>query len=102
MNRRNFLRTGGALSLPLFASNPLSAHLAKTLRTFVSPDDDRILVLVQLNGGNDGLSNLVPLDQFDRLMRVRQNLLVPQDRLLGIDNDLAFHPAAVGMHQLYQ
>jgi len=102
MNRRNFLRTGGALSLPLFASNPLSAGMAKTLREMVDPDSDRVLVLVQLNGGNDGLSNLVPLDQFDRLMAVRSNLMVPENQLLGIDNNLGFHPAAAGMHRLYQ
>ena len=102
MNRRNFLRTGGALSLPLITNNPLSAHLARTLRTMVDPDSDRVLVLVQLNGGNDGLSTLVPIDQFDKLMRVRQNLMVPQTDLLGIDNNLAFHPSAAGMHQLYQ
>ncbi|MFK8161075.1 MAG: DUF1501 domain-containing protein [Lewinella sp.] len=102
MNRRNFLRTGGALSLPLITATPLSAHLARTLRTMVDPDSDRVLVLVQLNGGNDGLSTLVPIDQFDSLMRVRQNLMVPQNDLLGIDNNLAFHPSAAGMHQLYQ
>lgn len=102
MNRRNFLRTGGALSLPLFANNPLSAGLASTLRSLVDPDSDRVLVLVQLNGGNDGLSTLVPIDQFDRLMAVRRNLMVPQNQLLGIDNNLAFHPAAAGMHRLYQ
>lgn len=102
MNRRTFLRTGGALSLPLFATTPLSAGLAKTLREMVDPDSDRVLVLVQLNGGNDGLSNLVPLDQFDRLMAVRGNLMVPENELLGIDNNLAFHPAASDMHRLYQ
>lgn len=102
MNRRNFLRTGGALSLPLLANNPLSAHLTKTLRSLVDPDSDRVLVLVQLNGGNDGLSTLVPIDQFANLMQVRNNLMVPEDRLLKIDNDLAFHPSAAGMHQLYQ
>jgi uncharacterized protein (DUF1501 family) len=103
MNRRNFLRTGGALSLPLFANTPISAGLASSLRALVDPDSDRVLVLVQLNGGNDGLSTLVPIDQFDQLMAVRGNLMVPQIQLLDIDdNDLAFHPSAAGMHQLYQ
>jgi len=102
MNRRNFLRAGGALSLPFVAGNTLSAGLARSLRALVDPDSDRVLVLVQLNGGNDGLSNLVPLDRFDRLMAVRGNLMVPQNQLLNIDNDLAFHPAAVGMQHLYQ
>jgi len=102
MDRRNFLRTGTALSLPLFAGAPLSASLTNSLRTLVNPDSERVLVLVQLNGGNDGLSTLVPINQFDRLMNVRSNLMVPQSRLLGIDNNLAFHPEAAGFHRLYQ
>ena len=102
MNRRNFLRTGAALGLPVLAGTPLSANLTNSLRTLVDPDSERVLVLVQLTGGNDGLSNLVPVDQFDRLMQVRSNLMVPESRLLGIDNNLAFHPGAAGMHRLYQ
>lgn len=102
MNRRNFLRTGGALSLPLFAHNPLSAHLARSLSSLVNPDLDRVLVLVQLNGGNDGLNTIIPLDQYANLMAVRENLMIPENQLLSIDHDLAFHPSATGMHQLYQ
>ena len=102
MNRRNFLRTGGALSLPLFAHNPLSAHLARSLSSLVNPELDRVLVLVQLNGGNDGLNTLIPLDQFANLMAVRQNVMIPENQLLSIDHDLAFHPSATGLHQLYQ
>ena len=102
MDRRNFLRTGAALSLPLFAGAPLSASLTNRLQTLVDPDSDRVLVLVQLTGGNDGLSTLVPLDQFDRLMQVRSNLMIPENRLLNIDNNLAFHPDAAGLQQLYQ
>ncbi|SEP63409.1 DUF1501 domain-containing protein [Neolewinella agarilytica] len=102
MNRRNFLRTGAALGIPVLAGAPLSASLTNGLRSLVNPDSDRVLVLIQLNGGNDGLSTLVPVNQFDKLMRVRSNLMVPQNQLLGIDGDLAFHPAAVGMQRIYQ
>ncbi len=101
MDRRNFLRAGAALSLPLLSGAPLSASLTNGLRTLINPDSDRVLVLIQLNGGNDGLSTLVPVDQFDKLMRVRSNLMSPQDQLLNIDNNLAFHPSASGMHQIY-
>ncbi|MEL7163297.1 MAG: hypothetical protein AAFN92_21245, partial [Bacteroidota bacterium] len=102
MDRRKFLRAGAALSLPVFAGAPLSAKLTNTLSTLVDRDSDRVLVLVQLNGGNDGLSTLVPINQYDRLQQVRSNLLVPQSNLLNIDHDLGFHPSAAGMHRLYQ
>lgn len=71
MNRRNFLRTGGLLSLPLLSHNPLSAKLNRHLSQLVNPELDRVLVLVRLNGGNDGLNTLVPLDQFANLMANR-------------------------------
>lgn len=102
MDRRNFLRTGAALGIPVLAGAPLSASLTNGLRSLVNPDSDRVLVLIQLTGGNDGLSTLVPVNQFDKLMSVRSNLMVPQNQLLGIDNDLAFHPSAAGMHRIYQ
>lgn len=101
MNRRNFLRTGAALSLPLLAGNPLSARVTRQLRHLVDPSAGRVLVLVQLNGGNDGLNTLVPLDQYDRLRAVRPSVLVPRGSLLEIDHDLGFHPAAAGLRDVY-
>ncbi|MEM6877882.1 MAG: DUF1501 domain-containing protein [Bacteroidota bacterium] len=101
MNRRNFLRTGGLLSLPLLSHNPLSAKLNRHLSQLVNPELDRVLVLVRLNGGNDGLNTLVPLDQFANLMANRANVMIPENQLLGIEDDLAFHPSAGGFQQLY-
>ncbi|MEM6395557.1 MAG: DUF1501 domain-containing protein [Bacteroidota bacterium] len=101
MNRRKFLRTGSLLSLPLIAHNPLSARLSRQLRTLVNPELDRVLVLVRLNGGNDGLNTLIPIDQYANLMANRANVMIPENQLLGIEDTLAFHPSAMGFQQLY-
>ena len=57
MQRRKFLRRAALLPLPfLLGGGRLSALTSSFLETAVDPNDDRVLVLLQLNGGNDGLS----------------------------------------------
>ena len=54
-NRRTFLKTVGATSVALGTlPHPVFA------RTAVNDPDGRILVLVQLAGGNDGLNTVIP------------------------------------------
>lgn len=56
MKRRDFLQRSSLISLaPL-----LPTVISRTARAAESEDDDRILVVMQLNGGNDGLNTLIP------------------------------------------
>lgn len=100
MNRRNFLRTGGILGLPFMAS-PLSAGMTRMLEQLVDPASDRVLVLLQLTGGNDGLNTLIPLDQYATLTGLRNNVILPENSLLGITDTQALHPAMTGMRNLF-
>lgn len=103
MNRRNFLRTSGALGLPAFmGASGLAAAPSSMLNALLSTvNNDRVLVLVQLTGGNDGLNTLIPLDQYSNLLQVRSNVMMPANTLLGLDANTALHPAMVGMQNLY-
>ena len=63
IHRRTLLKAGaatGALAtfgnIPVFALNP-----AKMLGTNVM-NDDSILIIIQLFGGNDGLNTIIPAD----------------------------------------
>lgn len=58
---------------------------------------DRVLELVQLNGGNDGLNMVIPIDQYSALANARNNILIPQasvlkltDAIKAFQDDLAF------------
>ena len=102
MKRRSFLKNSSLISLPiLLGGMPVSAIDKSSLFQLINGDSDRVLVLIQLNGGNDGLNTMIPMDQYDSLQAVRQNIIVPENQLLDIGSDNAFHPSWSEMKELY-
>ncbi|TAE56726.1 MAG: DUF1501 domain-containing protein [Bacteroidetes bacterium] len=108
MKRRHFVQYSAAgMLLPSllngFSFRALSA--SPMLRALQSSaiDNDHVLVLVQLGGGNDGLNTVVPLDQYDRLARVRKQVILPENSLLSLDgyDTLSLHPSMTGMRKLF-
>jgi len=55
-------------------------------------EEGRILILVELSGGNDGLNTIVP-HRDERYRELRPRLALKSDDLLTINNDLAMHPS---------
>ncbi len=96
--RREALRAGACgLGLGLGALNrPLAAWADSSRR----PHLDRILVVVELSGGNDGLNTLVPYGD-DRYYQLRPTLGIPARSLRTIDDHFGFHPALSGFERLY-
>ena len=95
MKRRSFLKHTAAASvtLPLFLhGNRLTAVNRHALFGNMNPDSDRVLVLIQLNGGNDGLNMVLPLDQYGNLAAARQNILIPESQALKLTDATALHP----------
>lgn len=107
MNRKEFLGKSlsagilpvmlGGFSVKTFADSPLVAFLNK------AGNEDRVLVLIQLNGGNDGLNTVIPLDQYSKLMAARQNIAIPETKVLSLTGTSAtgLHPALAEMRNLY-
>jgi uncharacterized protein (DUF1501 family) len=54
--------------------------------------DSRILVVVQLNGGNDGINAVVPFAD-EGYTKYRKELRLPSNRLFKIDKHVGLHPA---------
>ena len=106
MNRRDFIvRTGAGAVLPaLFSGFSLTAY-SRTLLLQSLLDNavltDRVLVLVQLNGGNDGLNMVIPIDQYSALANARNNILIPQASVLKLTDATGLHPAMTGLADLY-
>ena len=104
MQRRNFIKNASAVaSLPFFLRGmSLSAMAKPYMFSSMNGESDRVLVLVQLNGGNDGLNTLIPMDQYSKLYDARRQVIIPESKILGIDHDLGFHPNMDGIRDLYQ
>jgi uncharacterized protein (DUF1501 family) len=61
---------------------------------------NRCLILVNLQGGNDGLNCIVPHGD-DRYYQVRPSLAVPRSEVLAIDGRIGFNPQMRSLKTLY-
>ncbi len=71
---------------------------AKPLPALASVPEGRTLVVINLEGGNDGLATLEPLDSA-RLRGLRDNLLHEPADLVPIDEEMGLNPSLAGLHQ---
>ena len=106
MKRRTFLRHAGhSMAVPAFLggwgiNNSLGQSFTDFLR--LAHETDRVLVLIYLEGGNDGLNTLVPLVGYRALQKVRPHIILPENELLkSASEDYAWHPALSGLRSLY-
>ena len=98
MKRRKFLQVSSLASVPMLINGiPVSAVARNSFLDFVSPDNDKILVLIQLTGGNDGLNMVLPLDQYTNLDKVRNKILIKESLAIKLRPDLGLHPSMTGL-----
>ena len=101
MNRRKFLRNSALTTVPVMLNGLSLRAVPFPFLTGSGPDNDRVLVLIQLNGGNDGLNCVIPLDQYSALSAVRSNILIPENNVLPIETGLGFHPSMAKLQEMY-
>jgi len=106
-SRRDFLRkglygVGVAAGLPVLLERTTAALTAQALAgTSVEAHRERIMVVVELSGGNDGLNTVVPTGD-DEYYRVRPNLGIPATQAIPIADGFGLHPSLVGFERLYK
>ena len=103
-DRRNFLKgVSGAGVASIGAAAPSfldrAALAGESLRDR-SNTDQNILVLIQLEGGNDGLNTVIPFSD-PEYRRLRPGIAIGQVAGLKLDDQLSLHPAMTGMRGLF-
>ncbi len=102
MKRRDFIKTSLFASIPLTLGGfPLFA-LSRNKVVFSGGDNDKILVLVQLQGGNDGLATIFDASQYANLQAVRGNIILPENSIIPFHNQYGFHSAMQGLKDVWQ
>ncbi len=115
MNRRKFFKVAtplaatplviGGTSIRAFANQNL-------LQNTIDCEDvaGRILVILHLKGGNDGLNTLIPTEQYDTYVNQRPTLALPDyginpyielDSSLPLEQQVGLHPGMSAFKSLY-
>jgi uncharacterized protein (DUF1501 family) len=110
MERRKFLKSTALAStmpllfnhIPVMASSDLESSNLQQM-ALAAANCGKILVIIQMNGGNDGLNTVFPLDKWDDLQKSRANILMDQKQVLPLkrNDTTGLHPAMPEMKKLY-
>ena len=103
MKRRNFVKNMALASAgtPILLNEMKLQSIGKKLFNVSAAADDRVLVIIRLNGGNDGLNTVIPIDQYANLTIQRNNVLVPEASILPLTAETGLHPVMTGMQGMY-
>lgn len=97
LHRRGFLTKSALISL-----SPLApAFLSRAFAGEPAQPDERILVVVQLDGGNDGLNTVIPFAD-ENYARFRTKLRIATADVLKLDDEVGLHPALKPAAELMQ
>jgi len=113
MKRRSFIKkislaavpfTIGGIPIRLMAENSLTRMANESA-------NDRVLVILQLHGGNDGMNMVIPVEAYDEYYSRRANIAIPAknsvrkmialDSTLKGDSQVGLHPDMIAMKDLY-
>ncbi len=91
-NRRSFLQAGAGAGLALYSWGHVAAQPTSLA--------DRILILIELKGGNDGLNTLVPFAD-PVYAALRPTIALKESELIKLDAQTALHPELKGLEALW-
>src|SRR6187200_3520918 len=105
--RRDFIAKGmyglglGA-GLPFLLNRTSAALAAQALEgTSIEKHSNRILVVIELSGGNDGLNTVVPFGDAE-YYKARPKLGIPERDVIKAAGGFGFHPSMVGFERLFK
>jgi uncharacterized protein (DUF1501 family) len=103
MKRRDFVKNVSLASVATpFMLNGLNFQtITKQLFETPKSTEDRVLIIIRLSGGNDGLNTVIPLDQYDNLVIQRPNIILPENSILNLNTNIGFHPVMTGMKNMF-
>ena len=100
LTRRDFMKSTALITAGGMAPQFLSLTAQAANQVIGGFKDDRVLVVIQLAGGNDGLNTVVPYED-DLYHNARPQLRLGEDRLIKLGDNLALNNSLKGLADLY-
>src|SRR5690349_23787832 len=94
--RKEFIQLGSLAT----ASLMLPKFLKAFERPAMVPAGNKVVVVLQLSGGNDGLNTVIPVRN-DLYYKARPRLGIVKDRALALNDEVGLHPALNAFKELY-
>lgn len=95
MNRRDFIKYAG-----LITSAGAVPLLTPELLWGAGKQQQRIVILVELKGGNDGFNTLVPYKD-ELYYKYRPRIAIKKRQVLGLNDDVGLHPRMKALMPLW-
>jgi uncharacterized protein (DUF1501 family) len=96
IKRREFLKAGSLATASLMLPRFLRAFEG----TDLVPPGNKVLLVLQLSGGNDGLNTVIPVRN-DIYYRLRPRLAIDKSRALALTDEVSLHPALKAFKELF-
>jgi uncharacterized protein (DUF1501 family) len=94
--RKEFLQIGSLATASLM--------MPKFLKAFEKPNyvpaGNKVVVVIQFSGGNDGLNTVIPITN-DIYYKERKTIGITKDKALGLTDAVGLHPSLVAFKDLY-
>jgi uncharacterized protein (DUF1501 family) len=94
--RREFIQVGSLATASLMLPKFLKAFEGQAM----VPAGNKVVVVLQLSGGNDGLNTVVPISN-DLYYKARPRLGINQTKALKLTDDAGLHPALTSFRALH-
>jgi uncharacterized protein (DUF1501 family) len=89
-SRRSFLQAlgiAGSGSMMLGSSMLTASAPSPFTAAIAAAETDNILILIRLSGGNDGLSTVIPIEQYAAYANARPNIYIPESKVLKLTDE---------------
>ncbi len=96
IKRKEFIQAGSLATASLLLPKFLKAFEAKSM----VPLGNKVVVILQLSGGNDGLNTVIPVRN-DIYYRERPRLGIAKTKALSLTDEAGLHPALTAFKEIY-
>jgi uncharacterized protein (DUF1501 family) len=96
IKRKEFIQLGSLATASMFVPKFLKAFESKSL----VPPGNKVVVVLQFSGGNDGLNTVIPVRN-DLYYKARPKLGIEKGKTVNLTDEVGLHPALTGLKDLH-